>query len=209
MVFALGMSKRLAVVKLNQIQLQLHADGLLHKSQTDPLTGVANRAGLEAQTQALFANGGNHTLILLDLDKFKPVNDIHGHQAGDAVLITIAKRLHGMVRAHDLVARIGGDEFVLLLAHDHERSTLAPVVQRILKGIAQPVEFEGHTLSVGSSLGIATFPQDGRTLAELMHAADLAMYHVKKNGRGNFAFYEDTLTASPPGADTPSPAAKA
>lgn len=191
MVFAFALSSRIRLMQAMHTELTLRTQTLAQASQTDPLTGVANRSGLTHHAQELLSPPLQCTLILLDLDKFKPINDIHGHQAGDAVLVEIARRLKAQVREGDTVARIGGDEFVVLLGQQHERHALELVSQRLLEVIAQPVVFAGQTLHVGGSLGIARYPGNGLTLADLLQAADVAMYHIKKTGRANYAFFDD------------------
>jgi diguanylate cyclase (GGDEF)-like protein len=128
---------------------------------------------------------------MIDLDKFKPINDQHGHAAGDAMLVEIAKRLRAQVRPTDVVARLGGDEFVLLFSEPNDRTTLEAICKRILNAMVQPLLFDGRSLAVGGSLGIARYPADGASLDDLLQAADVAMYHIKKNGRANYAFFED------------------
>jgi len=191
MVFAVALSSRIRLMQAVQTELKVRTAHLTVASETDPLTGVANRAGLASRAQAVLTLPHQRTLILLDLDQFKPINDQYGHEAGDAVLVEIARRIQAQLRSDDTVARVGGDEFVVLLNHAHERSVLEQISTRLLAAIAQPVEFAGHPLRVGGSLGIARFPGNGLTLPDLMQAADVAMYHVKRNGRAGFAFFED------------------
>jgi diguanylate cyclase (GGDEF)-like protein len=128
---------------------------------------------------------------MIDLDKFKPINDIHGHAAGDAMLVEIAKRLREQVRPTDVVSRMGGDEFAILFSEPNDNATVGIICTRILAAMVKPLAFEGRTLAVGGSLGIARYPTDGNTLDDLLQAADVAMYHVKKNGRASFAFFEN------------------
>jgi diguanylate cyclase (GGDEF)-like protein len=174
-----------------QIELEKHAKRLTLASETDPLTGVANRAGLAQQAARVLTSQNERTLLLLDLDKFKPINDLHGHEAGDVVLVEIARRIKALLRSDDMVARVGGDEFVILLTQAHERSVLEQISKRLLAAIVQPVPYAEKELCVGGSLGIARYPGNGLTLPDLMQAADVAMYHIKRNGRAGFAFFDD------------------
>ena len=191
MVFAVALGSRIRLMQAVQTELTRKAAHLAIAAETDPLTGVANRAGLAVRAQALLQHPFERTLLLLDLDKFKPVNDVYGHDAGDAVLVEITQRIKAQTRNADVVARIGGDEFVILLSEKLDRKTLEIIAKRLMHTICQPVPFGEHQLSVGSSVGIARYPGNGLALADLMHAADVAMYHIKKNGRAGFAFFDD------------------
>jgi diguanylate cyclase (GGDEF)-like protein len=190
-VFATALSSRIRAMHTVNRDLERKTEQLIVTSETDPLTGVANRAGLASNAHKLLVNHRQRTLVMIDLDKFKPINDQHGHAAGDAMLVEIAKRLRAQVRPTDVVARLGGDEFVLLFSEPNDRATLETICKRILSSMVQPLLFEGRSLAVGGSLGVARYPTDGASLDDLLQAADVAMYHIKKNGRANFAFFED------------------
>jgi diguanylate cyclase (GGDEF)-like protein len=120
-------------------------------------------------------------LLYLDLDGFKPVNDRHGHAAGDAVLKEIARRLSALLRKSDTVARIGGDEFAVIL--DNPGDSAERVAEKCREAIGLPLRFEGQDISVGVSIGLALFPIDGLTEEDLLKTADGAMYRVKRAGR--------------------------
>ena len=184
-VFAIALSRRISGLRASQTALRLHAAHLAQAAATDPLTGLANRAGLAQGAAQLLADGAPHALMLLDLDRFKPINDVHGHDAGDAVLRAVAARLQAHIRAGDIVARLGGDEFVVLLAAPRSDADLEVLALRLGAAVRQPVEFQGQALTVGASTGIARSPRDGRTLTELMRSADQAMYQAKQSGRGH------------------------
>lgn len=188
-VFALALSSRIRLMRIDQLALRLRAAHLAEVAATDPLTGLANRAGLAQHAGNLHASGVDHALMLLDLDRFKPVNDEHGHDAGDAVLKAVADRLRAHIRGGDLVARLGGDEFVVLLAGGLPSERLAALAERLGEAVARPVVHQGRSLSVGVSIGIARAPADGVALADLMRAADAAMYRAKQAHSGH-AFYE-------------------
>lgn len=187
-VFAIALSRRISGMRTSQTALRLHAAHLAEAAATDPLTGLANRSGLAQKATQMLADGAAHALMLLDLDRFKPINDSHGHDAGDAVLRAVATRLQTHIRAGDTVARLGGDEFVILLADPLPDEQLAALARRLDAAVRQPVDFLGQALTVGASTGIARSPQDGRTLTELMRCADQAMYQAKQ-ARSGHAFH--------------------
>ena len=153
----------------------------------DGLTGLPNRLRLEDHLrQAIALAGRRHeplALLFIDLDRFKPINDQHGHAVGDQVLCEVARRLQASLRAADLVARLGGDEFVVLLTTlaSHEDSLL--VADKLMLALAEPMPIGALTLQVGASMGVARYPESGNTVAELLRSADAAMYQVKQAGR--------------------------
>jgi diguanylate cyclase (GGDEF)-like protein/PAS domain S-box-containing protein len=151
----------------------------------DPLTGLANRRLLREKTDhalALAERGGHEVALLyMDLDSFKEINDTLGHAAGDRTLEEVSRRLEEAVRDADTAARVGGDEFALLMAEVEGEEGAVRVARRILKRLERPVEFEGHSLEVGASIGVAIYPRYADDFDELMRQADLAMYGA---GRG-------------------------
>lgn len=151
----------------------------------DYLTGLPNRALLvERATQELMAAGryGHRPVILfIDLDRFKPINDAHGHETGDEVLIEVARRLSGLLRETDLVCRQGGDEFVVLLPDHHTEDGLLRLAHKLLEAIETPYEVKGRLLELSASIGIAIFPDHGDTVDKLIQNADAAMYQAKAN----------------------------
>ena len=174
---------------------------VLFLAHHDPLTGLPNRAlfadrlGL-AIRQAQRARG-KVTVVFLDLDKFKLVNDSLGHQAGDTLLKIAADRMSHCVRSSDTVARLGGDEFVILLHDPPKRiKTLTPLFERIRASIAEPVEIAGQQFTISTSMGVASFPEDGKDPEQLLAHADAAMYRAKELGRDNFQVYSASMTES-------------
>lgn len=151
-------------------------------ARTDALTGLPNRPSLrEVMDDAFGRPRTRAALLFLDLDRFKPVNDTLGHHAGDLVLQEVARRLLSSVRAGEVAARIGGDEFAVFLP----RGLAAPAVAtRILAAIEQPFDVEGHVVSIGTSIGIARYPEDGPDFATILQVADTALYEAKQAGRG-------------------------
>lgn len=173
-------------------ELQLNTQQLERQATIDALTGLANRALLtDRLAQALIharRRSGGVGVLLLDLDRFKTVNDSLGHRSGDELLQGVARRLRACVREGDTVARLGGDEFVLVLPAADGMADVAPVAQKILDGLLQPLEVNGHPLTVGASIGVAIFPTDGLNADDLLQHADLAMYRAKALG-GNVVAY--------------------
>jgi diguanylate cyclase (GGDEF)-like protein len=125
---------------------------------------------------------GSFVLIAIDLDAFKQVNDTYGHAAGDALLAEVAIRLNSMVRESDCFARVGGDEFVMLLAELGDEAGVMHVCEKILRSFATPLDFNGTELVTSMSLGVAMFPDGGESLDALAKTADLALYRVKRQG---------------------------
>jgi diguanylate cyclase (GGDEF)-like protein/PAS domain S-box-containing protein len=156
-----------------------------HEAETDDLTGIANRRALVRMlTAALMrAEAREHAVgvLMLDLDGFKAVNDRHGHAAGDAALREVAARLRRSVRERDMVARTGGDEFVVVLADlATDESAAHEAAERIEGAFVEPLELDGVQLQLHAAVGVACFPADGRELDELLAAADRAMYARKR-----------------------------
>ena len=196
-VFAVAMGSRLQLVLRSEQALTARTQQLVEALGTDALTGAASRAGFESRGEEWLHQGQPFALMLLDLDGFKGVNDAHGHAAGDQVLIAIAQRLRQQLRKDDVVARLGGDEFAVLVLGAPSREVLSLMARRMIEAGSQPVEYEGRSVTVGMSLGIACRPGDGDTLARLLRAADRAMYHVKQHDAGpSFMFASDLAAAA-------------
>ena len=169
---------------------------LEHMAQSDSLTDLPNRRLLgerlehELAVISRYPSRQQLALIYLDLDRFKEINDTYGHGVGDQVLICVARRLNDLVRSTDLVCRIGGDEFVVLIVHEDIEVAAAHLAERVIKLIAEPVLVAGEQLSMTTSLGIALGPQDSQDKEELLEFADMALYEAKQKGRNNFQFFE-------------------
>ncbi len=160
----------------------------------DPLTGLMNRAAFGKRVELALVRAEQQdrrplALLLIDLDGFKEVNDSLGHHAGDLLLCTLAQRMRGAVRESDVVARIGGDEFAVLLEGMAEGEPLQRVVEALLLTIAAPVDCEGSAASVSASIGVALAPRDGVDPESLQRCADRAMYAAKAAGRSTALYY--------------------
>ena len=179
---------------------KLRADHLEHEVNHDSLTGLANRTLLwDRLDHAVHLAQRHQTLVAtvqIDLDNFKTINDTFGHDAGDAVLKVVARRLQAAVRDSDTVARMSGDEFVMVLVDQPTLRFTLRMVERVRRALVMPVAFAGKEIPVGASLGVAAFPGDGRTPADLMRAADMAMYRAKNDGGGVQFFSSEMRSAS-------------
>ena len=130
----------------------------------------------------------NVAVMFQDLDRFKSVNDSLGHDVGDELLKVVAEKLLSQVRQSDTVARLGGDEFVIVLDNPANREEVAQVAARIVANLNEPMEFKGKKVEIGTSIGIAVYPDDGKTPAQLIRSADKAMYAAKEAGKNTFRF---------------------
>jgi diguanylate cyclase (GGDEF)-like protein len=137
-------------------------------------------------------------VMLLDLDQFKDINDLHGHNVGDQLLRSVGKRLTELLRKSDIVSRMGGDEFFLLLPELTQGKDAATIAQKIMKAFREPFVFDGHKLSITTSIGIALYPDDGEQVDILLINADIAMYQAKGKGRNNYQRYTATMRAGLP-----------
>jgi diguanylate cyclase (GGDEF)-like protein/PAS domain S-box-containing protein len=172
------------------------ADRLRHLAYHDALTGLANRTQLndrlaQALTRAAH-EGRSFAVLALDLDRFKVVNDTLGHDAGDLLLSEIANRMRGAVRSTDTVARIGGDELVVIQTDVEQPAGATELSRRLTEILAEPFEIAGRQVNVGVSVGVALYPASGTTSVTLLQNADIALYQAKKSGRGNFRFFDAT-----------------
>jgi diguanylate cyclase (GGDEF)-like protein len=166
---------------------------IAHLAHHDPLTGLANRALMMDRLHMALASvkRGTHRIALLyvDLDKFKPVNDRHGHAAGDQVLKRVAAAMLASVRETDTVARLGGDEFVIIQADVAAAADAEVVAKRLIEAISEPTFADNADLTINASIGIAYAPWDGDTADELLRKADIALYRSKARGGGVISFY--------------------
>ncbi len=170
----------------------------LHKlAHHDILTGLPNRVLLEDRLQQARAlshrMNSRFAVLFLDLDRFKIINDTLGHSVGDELLRLVAGRLRKTLRETDTVARIGGDEFIILLTSVHDCGDISSLSDKILKSMIVPFKLRDHELFVTISLGISIYPDDGKDTEDIVKKADIAMYHAKSKGRNNFQFYNSDM----------------
>ncbi|HEX4333011.1 MAG TPA: EAL domain-containing protein [Usitatibacter sp.] len=164
----------------------------------DSLTKLPNRLLLEDRLQQAVTEsaraGERGAVLFVDLDRFKTLNDSLGHFAGDTVLRTVAERLRSAVRLEDTVSRLGGDEFVVLLRHVASVEDAGEVARKVIESVARPIMLDEHELRIGASIGVSIFPDHGSEPDRLIANADSAMYHVKKTGRSNHAFFAPEMS---------------
>lgn len=161
-----------------------------HRASHDPLTGLPNRQLLTDRVRTALAQRSSGQLVVcfIDLDGFKRVNDLHGHATGDALLIAVAAALQEATRAGDTVARVGGDEFAVLLTQARDADEAAMVAQRMVQRVAALTHIDGKRVHIGASIGLALHPIHGRDCAQLLASADRAMYRAKAAGKGQLRF---------------------
>jgi len=163
----------------------------------DQLTDLPNRYLLQAEfTRKLEESSRNDKMLatlFFDLDNFKSINDFHGHETGDLLLKQVAMRMSEVTRNYDLLARFGGDEFVMIMSNLSERSDVIQVVEKIIAGFIPPFELPGASLQITTSVGISIFPEDGKNSSELLKNADLAMYRAKAEGRNCYQFFNSEM----------------
>ena len=169
---------------------------------SDPLTGLANRTSLgpslEQAVQRARRKNAKLAVVFLDLDGFKLINDVHGHDAGDALLIELAARLRTHLRASDLIARLGGDEFLVVLEEVVDTAPVEKVAGKLLAEVERPYTLAGREARVTASIGISVFPDDAADSLALMKHADMAMYVAKQAGKNTFHFYTAGAAANEP-----------
>jgi diguanylate cyclase (GGDEF)-like protein/PAS domain S-box-containing protein len=199
--FIIAVLQDLTRRKAAEAALRAQAELNQHQALHDALTGLPNRTlfhdRIEQSLHRARRSKGAVAAMMLDLDRFKEINDSLGHAAGDALLVEIARRLDGMLRASDTVARLGGDEFGILLPDPVAVGDVVIAARRVRAAIQQPVIVQGLPLSVDASIGIALFPGDGEDVETLLRHADSAMYHAKQENLG-CSFYEPSRHEADP-----------
>ncbi|TCL74764.1 bifunctional diguanylate cyclase/phosphodiesterase [Rhizobium sp. BK251] len=192
-ILALGASTYVIDIQSTQAAVERYR----HLSLHDPLTNLPNRAAFNEHLASLMNRQqgmvARLAVLSFDLDRFKEINDVHGHSAGDVVLRTIAERLSGIMGEGQFVARVGGDEFVAVMYDYFMQSDARELAQRVLEEITKPVDWQGHSLAVGSSIGISTSPGYARNMDDLLSQADVAMYRAKSTATNTICFYDPSM----------------
>lgn len=180
------------VTELREKQIQLS-----HQANHDALTDLPNRPFIleSLKHEIINANRCNTqvSVLFIDLDDFKKINDSIGHEEGDLFLIGISKRIRSTLRKEDVLGRLGGDEFIIILKNFSDKGEIKDIYQRILSIFEKPFPIKGNEYIISCSIGMSTFPKDGKNPEELIRKADMAMYQAKKNGKKNIHFYNEEL----------------
>lgn len=170
---------------------------LFHLAYHDSLTNLPNRLKLKAQLEYVITNSKRNDLkfaiLFLDLDNFKEVNDTLGHNYGDALLISLASKFKNIIRTNDMVARVGGDEFIIVLSDITDFIFIEKICNKILALVKNPIVIDGKEVNVGISIGVSVYPENGEDIEELIHNADSAMYQVKYSGKNGFELFSDDM----------------
>ncbi len=186
----LGSARDISVRKSSEAHIS-------YQAYHDLLTQLPNRILFDDRMNQALAHAGRNgkkiAMLFMDLDRFKLINDTLGHVMGDLVLQQVSGRILDCLRAEDTLARFGGDEFCLLLPDISSKESVAAVAEKILKAVRQPFSINNHELYLSLSLGVAIYPEAGKAGEALLHNADIAMYHVKENGKDGYCFYSDTM----------------
>jgi diguanylate cyclase (GGDEF)-like protein len=192
----LEMTAKLAAIAIEQRSL---TERLAHLAHHDTLTGLPNRLLASDRLDGALARCNRHSektaIIYIDLDRFKHVNDSLGHQTGDLLLRQVADRLKGYTRKSDTLARMGGDEFLVILNRIVDITDVSKASQRILNALVTPFSIEGRQLHIGASIGISVFPDHGLDATELQRNADIAMYSAKNEGGNRYRYYTEEMNA--------------
>ena len=180
-------------------EVRMRTSELEFQASHDDLTGLANRSLLcdraEQAIRHARRTGSGVALLLVDLDRFKMINDSLGHSIGDDLLVSVSRRLAGILRESDTLSRIGGDEFAIVMPDVRHDADVVVVCEKLVRSLAQPLRVRDTVAYPGGSVGVAIFPRDGDSAETLLRNADAAMYRAKERGRGRYCFYESSLNA--------------
>lgn len=195
-----GRHSHYVAIKLDITERKHSQEKLDHLAHYDILTNLPNRSLFMDRVERGLALAKRHAsllaLLFIDLDKFKPINDIWGHAIGDLVLQEVAQRMQSCVRESDTVSRVGGDEFVVLLLNLSSPTDALQVAEKIRLALNEPMQLDGKVLSVSSCIGVALYPEHGQTQTELSRHADAAMYQAKERGRNQVVLFEPMMAGA-------------
>ena len=198
---AMGRTTRVACIARDVTQHRLQQVRMSHLAYHDPLTNLPNRALLLDRLSLAVAqaqrNFSRLAVMFIDIDRFKEINDSLGHLAGDMLLRTVATRLRSILREADTVARMGGDEFVILLSTISGHGDPRLVAEKLMRVVSAPIELDGHRVDVTASVGISLLPQHGRQPDELLKHADSALYRAKASGRNGYLLFNPKMADMP------------
>jgi diguanylate cyclase (GGDEF)-like protein len=168
-----------------------------YRAHHDPLTKLPNRTLFADRLSIALATCNRKqtklAILFVDLDNLKTINDVNGHTAGDAVLVEVARRMKACLRESDTIARIGGDEFIILLPEVDAEVNVMNVAEKVRAAFLDPVDVDGFSLKTSASIGVAVFPDHGQNASDLMNNADVAMYSAKSKGRNTIVMYGDHI----------------
>lgn len=186
--------KRAEALEAAKEVIEEHAVEMSHQATHDPLTSLPNRKDFEQRLSDLITSStdkssASFVVLFLDLDKFKMINDTLGHKVGDLLLIKVAERMQSCLRSEDILARMGGDEFTVVLPSTQARTVVESVASRVIDSISRTFNIQEHKFVIGASIGMASYPSDGTDTVTLLKHADAAMYKAKQAGRGRFCWY--------------------
>lgn len=171
------------------INTLLDRDKAVLEANTDPLTGLANRRYLMQRLERLVSQNIPLSVMFIDLDGFKPINDDYGHDVGDEALKIVSERMGACIRESDVLCRLGGDEFVILFTGLSDPEVLKGRGDKVLEMVGTPMWIDGNRLRMGASIGIASYPKDGADAEAVLNASDEAMYAAKQGGKNAYRFY--------------------
>ncbi len=181
------------IIKKAQTDINMSMDRLNNLSYLDQITNLRNRTYLNEIFPLIIAENKTFSILFLDLDNFKHINDSYGHSYGDQLLVAVSERLHALVRSEDIIIRFGGDEFMIVFLNFVDKAIMDKKAQSFVDEFSKPVQLNELTIFVTASIGIVIYPRDGSDLTQLVMNADAAMYTAKKNGRNNYCYYTDEM----------------
>ncbi|HVN26043.1 MAG TPA: EAL domain-containing protein [Candidatus Paceibacterota bacterium] len=188
---------RIGELEAEIVDRKVAEEKLRHQAAHDPITGLPNRHWFDAWLGEAIAKeaagDGKMAFLYFDIDRFKQVNDVYGHQVGDVLLKEFAERIRGCISPRDAIARLGGDEFAAVLTGVRSRHDVTRTIRRMTKALEPAIPVEEHSVFLSASIGIAMFPQDGRDVRTLIANADVALLQAKNEGRNHFTFYQPKM----------------